>query len=147
MYVNAAKCTAMHKNALGHKPHAFRAQTTRVPRGPRRAPDGCEAGRLHPPPPSPTACNGPTSKHFSLTHPAAPIHPPSTAPSPDASSSTLYRNLSSRVPSCSIFKCASFWSWEFSLYKSKWARKLGVKAFFTAYWRHRKPPLRGGQLR
>ena len=35
-----------------------------------------------------------------------------------SSSSALYRNLSSRVPTFSIFKCASFVPWEFSLDKS-----------------------------
>ena len=30
---NEVKCTSMHTNALGHKSHAFRAQTTLIPCG------------------------------------------------------------------------------------------------------------------
>ena len=56
-------------------------QTMRLSLGPRRSrPDGCNPGLPRPLPPSPSACNGPTSTHHHRYHPLHPYPPTSSPP-------------------------------------------------------------------
>ena len=50
-----------------------------------------------------------------------------------------------KVPSCFIFKWASFWCWEYFCTVPARVLITAFLPFLATDWRHHKPPLRGGQ--
>ena len=65
----------------GTAPPNVRPRRRRLRLGPRRSrPDGCNPGLPRPLPPSPSACNGPTSTHHHRYHPLHPYPPTSSPP-------------------------------------------------------------------